>query len=85
MEVLITSGEAYFKFQSGKDRLEGNDMRYFHIPVGRARMNKRVTLYRPHPDEKKWSNPLRQLPVIKYSQQPLAELQITIIPQVIND
>lgn len=82
VEVLITSGEAYFKFMDNGEYFEGNHLRHFYISVGKRRSDKKVTLYRSHPHERLGkSDSLRQLPVLKSSQRPVVELEITIHPK----
>ena len=77
VDVLISSGEAYFKFKYKNDYLEGNHLRHFHVPVGRARHDKTVTLYYHPPSDPR-------SPVLKYSNRSVAQLKITIMPKTID-
>jgi len=82
IDILITPGTAYFKFASGTERLEGNNLRHFYIPLGGGRtMQRKVTLYRPPQIEDEKAKSLHQSPVLRYSYNSIAELEITIVPK----
>ncbi|MBI1215492.1 MAG: hypothetical protein GC185_06715 [Alphaproteobacteria bacterium] len=80
--VLITSGEAYFKFKKGREPLEGNNLRYFYIPLGGDQpIQKKITLFSASQIDDKTRDTLHQSPVLKYSHDTIADIEITIVPR----
>lgn len=78
--VLISSGKAYFKFEKGIERLQGNNQPHFNMPLGGDHPTQEtVTLYPPIHIEGEEREGILQTPVLRYSHNPIAEVEITVV------
>lgn len=78
--VLIASGKAYFKFERGIERLQGNNQPHFNMPLVEDRpAQETVTLYPPIHIEGEKREGILQTPVLRYAHNPIAEMEITIV------